>query len=328
MWSVVGHEWAVELLSRSIASEQISHAYLLTGLSRIGKTTLARALAQALNCQRADSKAPPCGICRSCQLARTNKHPDIQVIEPVQNHIRIEVLRALQNTAALSPVEGRYRVFVISQIDAATPSAVNCLLKTLEEPPARVIMVLTADRVEAVLPTIVSRCQVINLRPLPVGQVTQDLVERGVDPSQARLLGRLSQGRIGWAFAAADSPQFLEQRDRILDKLIDLNAATYTARFDYAEQLSKKAEQVPQILEILGSWWHDVLMLAAGSMTPVTNIDRQAQLEQWAARVSVQAATAMLRSVNQTAWQVDHNANLRLALEVLMLDMPTLTRSA
>lgn len=325
MWSVVGHKWAIELLSRSIASGQVSHAYLLSGLSHIGKTTLAREFAQALNCQQMDA---PCGACRACQLARAGRHPDIQVIEPVQNHIRIEVLRALQNAAALSPVEGKYRVFVISQIDTATPSAANCLLKTLEEPPARVILLLTADRIEAVLPTIISRCQAISLRPLTVGQVTQALEKQGIDPARAHLLGRLSQGRIGRALTAADDPQFLEQRERILNKLIDLSTATYVARFAYAEQLSKKDEQVPQVLEVLASWWHDVVMLASKSTVPIINVDRQAQLDQWAARIGVQTAAAMLRSVHQTAWQLEHNANLRLALEVLMLNMPSLTRPA
>ncbi len=325
VWSVVGHEWAIELLNRSIAGGQVSHAYLLSGLSRIGKTTLAREFARALNCQRMDA---PCGACRACQLALADRHPDIQVIEPVQNHIRIEVLRALQNSAALSPVEGKYRVFVISQIDTATPSAANCLLKTLEEPPARVILLLTANRIEAVLPTIVSRCQAINLRPLPAGLVTQTLEERGVDPVRAQLLGRLSQGRIGWALAAAADPHFLEQREQILDTLLDLGAATYTARFAYAEQLGKKDDLAPQVLEIWASWWHDVLMLTAQSTAPVINVDRQVQIERWAARIGVQAAAAALRGVYQAAWQLEHNANPRLALEVLMLNMPSLAQPA
>jgi len=328
VWSVIGHEWAVELLSRSLASGRLGHAYLLTGPAHIGKTTLAKELAQALNCRPADGATRPCGRCRNCRLAQADKHPDIQLVEPVQGHIRIDVLRAWQNTAALSPVEGQHRVFVLSRIDMATPAAANCLLKMLEEPPGCARFVLTADRIEAVLPTIVSRCQVLNLRPLPAAQVVHTLAERGVDLTRARLLGHLSQGRIGWALTAAADTQFVQQRERILDKVIELSTATYGERFVYAEQLSKKPEQVPQVLEIFASWWHDLLTLTAGSGVPICNIDRRTQLESWAARLSVATVVTMLRSIHRTAWLLENNVNLRLALEVLMLDMPLLAKSA
>lgn len=323
MWPVIGHEWAIELLSRSLLGGRIAHAYLLTGPANIGKTTLARSFAQALNCRRPGGQTPPCGQCPACRAVQADRHPDIQVIEPTQGHIRIDVLRAMQNAAALSPVEGPYRVFVLSRFDVATPSAANCLLKTLEEPPARVVLILTADRIEALLPTIVSRCQVLNLRPLSGEQVTQALESRGISPSRARLLGRLSQGRIGWAITAADNAQFWQQRERILDKLSELGTATYVERFAYAEQLCNKPEQIPQVVQVLGSWWHDLLTLTTGSETPVYNIDRQAQLERLATQYPVTQVVATLRSIYRTAWLLENNVNLRLALEVLMLDIPS-----
>ena len=138
MWPVIGHEWAVELLDRSIRTDRVSHAYLFVGPSQIGKTTLAKVFARALLCQGQDV---PCGACRACRLVQADRHPDVHLVAPVKDRIKIEEIRDLQRTVALSPVEGVYRVCVISRFDVATPSAANCLLKTLEEPPERVILV-------------------------------------------------------------------------------------------------------------------------------------------------------------------------------------------
>ena len=319
-WSVIGHRWAVDLLVRSLETNKVSHAYLLVGLPHIGKTTLARGLAQALNCVGA---SPPCGVCRSCWLVQADKHPDVRVLAPENGHIKIEDIRDLQRMAALSPVEGWYRVFVISQVDQATASAANGLLKTLEEPPERVVLLLTASRMESLLPTIVSRCQVLNLRPLSIKEVVATLLSRGVDKARAELLGRLSGGRVGWAIAAADDRDVLERRNAIVEKLIEIEQGSYTTRFSFADQWSKKPDHVSELLWVLGSWWHDVLLLASGSDVPITNTDRALEIERWAARFGVSAAAQTLQAIHQTTWRLEHNANLRLALEVLMLDMPS-----
>ncbi len=320
---VIGHEWAVELLGRSIEMRRVSHAYLLTGAAQIGKTTLARQFAQALNCVgRRTQQGQPCGVCRSCRLAQDDKHPDIRVLLPDGDRIKIEAIRELQTSAALAPVEGAFRVYVISPIDAATPAAANCLLKTLEEPPERVILILTANCLDMVLPTIVSRCQVVPMRPLPAARVTAALQQRGLASARADLIGRLTNGRIGWAIEMAQDAHTLDFREHVITRLIELVRENFTARFAYVEQISKKAEQIGDILRIWSSWWHDVLLLALGSNVPLTNIDYAAQLGEWAAHYDASAAARTLRCIDQTVWRLDHNANPRLALEVLMLDLP------
>jgi DNA polymerase-3 subunit delta' len=319
LWPIIGHEWAVELLDRSIATGKLSHAYLFVGPKQVGKHTLAVATAQAILCT---GEQPPCGTCRACRLTMAGKHPDVHLIGPEGRSIKIEVIRDMQHVISLSAVEGSHRVVIVDQFDLATPSAANALLKTLEEPPGQVILLLTAGRLEALLPTIVSRCQVLSLRLVPVDQVIAALQDRGVDDGQARLLGRLSQGRIGWALAAAEDEHMLAQREQALDAVRSLRHASHVERFSWAQSLSRTPDQVPYVLDIMASWWRDVLLLAADSRAPIANVDHERELEDWAVRHDVSDASAALTAIRETSWRLEHNANLRLALEVLTLDLP------
>ncbi|MBN1640458.1 MAG: DNA polymerase III subunit delta' [Anaerolineae bacterium] len=322
MWSIVGHEWAVDLLAHSIASRRLSHAYLFVGPDHVGKRTLARAFAQAILCTESDA---PCGVCRACRLVEMGRHPDVHVVEPEEDRIKIEAIRSLLHAVALSPIEGAYRICLISHFDRATASAANALLKTLEEPPETVILLLTASSVESLLPTIVSRCQVVPLRALSPARVSTALRAKGLDEARAQLLAHVSRGRIGWALAAAADGQALEVRASILDQIAALSRATYVERFAWAEQLSRQPEQVPTVLETMVSWWRDVLLLASGSSAPIANIDRRTELDAWASRYGVATARQALHALRETAWGLDRNANLRLALEVLALELPNST---
>jgi DNA polymerase-3 subunit delta' len=204
----------------------------------------------------------------------------------------------------------------------ATPSAANSLLKTLEEPPSRVILILTANRGESLLSTLVSRCQVLSLRLVPAEQIVATLRARGEDGDRAQLLGRLAQGRVGWALQASRDERMLSRRDQVLEKLQSLEKGAYQVRFAWAEQLSRDPERVPHVLDVLASWWRDVLVLASGSDIQITNVDCRSQLGQWAAHYDVATSQRVLHSIRDTAWRLERNANRRLALEVLMLDLP------
>jgi DNA polymerase-3 subunit delta' len=319
MWPIIGHEWAVELLDRSIATGKLSHAYLFVGPRQVGKHTLAKATAQAILCT---GDEPPCGTCRACRLVMADRHPDVQLIAPDGTSIKIEAIREMQHAVSLSAVEGPHRVVIIDEFDRATTSAANALLKTLEEPPRGVVLLLTTARLESLLPTIVSRCQVISLRLLPVERVIAALRARGIESGQAHLLGRLSQGRIGWALAAAQDEHLLAQRQQALDAVRSLRHASHVDRFSWAQSLSKKPDQVPYVLDIMASWWRDVLLLAAGSKAPIANVDHEDELQEWAIYHDISDASAALTAIRETTWRLEHHANLRLALEVLTLDLP------
>ena len=321
MWQVVGNKWAVDLLKRTLAGERMAHAYLLTGPPQIGKRSLALNFAQALNCL---DEEKPCGQCLACGKIAQGSHPDVQVIEGERGILKIDQMRALRHEAALSPLEGRWKVYIIRQMEQATAEAANCLLKTLEEPPSHVILMLTASQAEALLPTIVSRCQMFNLRPLAIETVQASLQERWrVDAERAELLARLSGGRLGWAVAASQNDAILDQRERHLDEMRELIGQGRVERLEHAQQLSRNPEAAPELLHLWLSWWRDLLLAASGSSAGIINMDRENTLRDQAQRYSLGQARNFVEALRTAVWRLEHNANARLTLEVLMLSLPT-----
>lgn len=321
-WPVIGHEWAVEHLDRAIRHGRVRHAYLITGPDRIGKSTLARAFAAALNCT---GSPVPCGECRACTLVAKVAHPDLTLVESGSEGgtFKIEQVRDLQQMLSLRPYEARYRVAILSRFHEANPAAANALLKTLEEPSPDVVLVLTANAAESLLPTIVSRCQVLALRPLPGQQVLAALEQQwGASPETARMLAQLSAGRMGWAIRAFEDPTELEQRASALSLLGEALRGSRRARFALVEQLSLEKSALLALLDYWQGYWRDVLLIATGSQAPITNYDRAGELQRLARIAGQEAAHRALIATRRTLDSLGKNANARLAMEVLMLDYP------
>ncbi len=341
-WRVIGHEWAVRGLARSLASDRVAHAYLLTGPHGIGKTTLARALAQALECT---GPHPPCGECRSCQKIARARHPDVLMIEGVpprydfdkdppppprsndreRRTLRIRQIRDLERDISRAPFEGRWKIVVLRRFEEAEEPAANAFLKTLEEPPARARLLLTARDTSLVLPTIASRCQVLPLRPLPIETVERALSERWqVDPASARLLARLSGGRLGWAVRASADPKMLEARRAYLDELAEALCEGRAERLMRADHIAKDTEKLPELLEYWLGWWRDLLLVQSGDGNRITNVDREDRLREQAALLSLDQVQKALKAVRETTHYLSQNANARLSVEILLLHLPRL----
>lgn len=321
-WPILGHDWAVTQLDRAVRDQHVAHAYLISGPAQIGKAALAKALALALNCTSDDR---PCGTCRSCKLIAAGKHPDVQMIAPEGRTLKIDQVRALEHDLALRPVEGRYRVAILDQFETATIEAQNALLKTLEEPPGYVVLILVAADPELLLQTIVSRCQAIALRPLTIAQVRDALIaSRPIDPARAELLAHLSGGRLGWAIDAAQDDTLLAARAQALDDLMRLLKADRVTRFAYAEDLAKKDGRARETLDLWRTWWRDVLLAASGSAAELVNLDRAEQIRGVAQHIDVAKAKSAAEACGRALWQIDHNATARLVVEVLLLDLPKL----
>ncbi|MCP4357446.1 MAG: DNA polymerase III subunit delta' [Chloroflexi bacterium] len=327
--TIIGHDWAVEMLQRSLAHGRTGHAYLITGPDQIGKTTLARAFAQALNCTGDED-----GLCRACTLIANDRHPDVKPVQPDVSGrgkltLKIETIRNLQQDLNLSAYEARRKVAILKRFDAATIGASNAFLKTLEEPPRNVVLILTAKDADTLLPTISSRCRVLNLRPLSPNLIEQSLTTRWhVAEEKAHLLAHLADGRLGWAIHAAEDKAILQKREAHLESLQSALTNQRVQRFQLADKLARKPETLPDTVRTWLSWWRDVNLLvqyesAGGTLTAsVSNIDQISQLQQTSQTISVGSALASLKQTNLALWQLTRNANTRLVLENLLLIYP------
>ena len=333
MWRTFGHDMAVELLKRSLEEGRLSHAYLLAGPRQVGKMTLAVDLAQALNCT---GENRPCGECGQCQRIARGLHADVRVVALTGDEredgrgrvaISIEQVREVQREASLKPYEGRRRVFIFDGAEHLSEEAANCLLKTLEEPPDQVtLLLLTSDR-DALVPTLVSRCQLIELRPIPVAIVSQ-VLQDGYDVGKERAdeTARLSEGRPGWAIEAATHPEMLQDLSDKLGAIEGLVRGGPEERFAYAASLALKVgrdrDSGRRELALWLAWWRDVLLVKEGGAEFVTHPSRSGTLRSAADALSRAQVTGALNAVRETVEHLERNVNPRLALEHMMLALP------
>jgi DNA polymerase-3 subunit delta' len=215
----------------------------------------------------------------------------------------------------------------------ATDQASNALLKTLEEPPPNVILILTAESKETLLPTIVSRCEVIALRTVATDDIAAFLVSQGESQERSFLLAGIASGRPGWAISVLKNPTILEKREQLLDELTKLIAENRQNRFAYVRDwndslrkqfpvLDDRRKECISVLELWLGYWRDVMLVALGNMEPKGNPDRKDDIDIHSRGIPKTRIMQILGSLQDTIVAVDKNANIQLALEALMIDLP------
>ena len=322
---MIGHEWAVQLLKQHVIQETQRQAYLITGPESVGRRTLAIRFAQAVNCPQPIEQGMPCLDCPTCGQIERMVHPDLTVVEAdrVGGQLKVDQIRGLQHGLSLTPYDAKYRIAILLRFEEANRQAANALLKTLEEPPPQVILMLTAESTDQLLPTIVSRCEVIRLRPISSGVIKEGLQTNWQVPSaEANLLTHLSSGRPGYTFQLYQNPGKLSLRRTWLDELFNLLSANRVERFEYAESMAKDAKTLPEKLKIWQAFWRDVMLRSSNRSSQITNIDYQEIVDQLANNLGQKKAHNLVVAVEQIFDHLDHNVNPRLALEVFMLDLP------
>lgn len=326
-WGIIGHQHAVQQMQLAVKRQEVPHALLITGPDSVGKRTFALKLAQAMHCTAENAEQRPCDQCSACRRVNSGNYPDLRVITPEEGKrgVKIDPIRALIQFLTLTPIESQYKIGIITTFEHIVPNAANALLKTLEEPPSYAHLILLATDAELLLPTIVSRCCQITLRPLSRPEIVAGLVaQRGSSPEEARRLARLSGGRVGWAIRALQQPEFLRRQSEALQLLFKVLQSEIPTRFDLAQELARDALQVRETLDYWQASWRDVLLLQTGNADQITYLEERTTLEEIAGTVTLDVTAQILQRLTTALEDLFRNANTRLLVESLFLNLPQL----
>jgi DNA polymerase-3 subunit delta' len=337
---IVGHDRAIGFLRRSIAAGRSGASLIFHGPEGVGRRLTALSLAQALNC--AGEPGEGCGACRTClRIARVESgtvqegdhkgdaceftaHPDVHIIVPGKNEIRIDEVRSLRNQAHRRPFEGHRSVFIVDPAERLTPAAANAILKTLEEPPPTTCIILIAGDPAALLPTVRSRCRLVPFHPLSPEAVREALMAKGGwEAPDARIVSTLTNGRIGRAMAF-DLDGYRTRRQEVLGVLGRLSRPQPRAHIlKDAEVLGSKgdASAMEDALEILEGILRDAMLLQAGGRaSSLANVDVEPPLRALAQGMG-EALPGCLQRIGRARSDLRWNVNRQLLAEVLLLDL-------
>jgi len=329
---IIGHQKIIDFLSKGIKAERLAHAYLFVGPSQVGKKTTALEFVKALLCQNPAGVFKPCAKCRNCVLINQGQHPDVMFIvpgsqnskmegkdagEPVKNQeIKISQIRELQHQLSLTPFSAPRKVVIIDSAEKMTQEASNCLLKTFEEPPPKSLLILISSNFERLLPTIISRCQMIKF--LPVGRkVTEDGLRKAGTKNQPKIMQvvRLASGRPGVAISLIKTPALFAEYEKSVVDFKDLLRKDLVEKFKYAQKLSQNAPDAQEILDQWLVWLRDQMLVGAGAKTLLVLNDSGASYPLASIFRSIKNVQETQRLLGESSF------NARLVLENLMIKL-------
>ncbi len=325
----VGNEHVSIQISRAVVHDQLPHALIFGGPDGVGKKLLATELAKYLNCQLRPSAEEPsrflygCDTCSSCKKISAGTHPDVRIISPEETYIRIDQMRQIRSELNLRPFEGRERVYIIDQAEKLNLEASNSILKTLEEPPENVIIILVSVNPNALLPTIRSRCQLYKFSPIGLSDMIAVLKsEKGLSTEDAEIAAKLAQGSIGKA-VSLDILDFRKSRKEIflaLRNLLKSRDVVHSSKL--AQMLSKEKKLVETWLSLIFLLLRDMLVLKYSKDRRVlVNFDIANILHNLSSEIDPSNLSSFVESVKEAQRAIDKNANRQLTLEILFLNL-------
>lgn len=312
---IIGYDRNVSLLKRALATGKLSHAYLFYGIDGSGMMDTALALVEAIFCNGRDG----CGECPSCRKVAGLRHPDLHHVQPDGAFIKIDQIRELQKELSYRPFEAPKKACIIEEADKMNSSAANAFLKTLEEPSGDAILILMTTHVDAVLPTILSRCQQLRFPSLSTETIAAQLREKGADEDSARIAAALAGGSIERArdIVAGD---WLQTRKSLLEMITALSPEAIFPLFAAAEETAKDKDSAIHLVDLLNVFWRDVLLTQSGS-SQIVNTDLLTLVRSVSVRNSLDRVIEKLERIARTRQALTRNANPRLAIEVLLMGL-------
>jgi len=335
---IIGQDKAVQFLRQVVSKGSVPHAYLFTGIPGIGKTTAAMAFTRAINCLE-PANGEGCGLCVSCRQVMGRNFPDFEFIEPEGQEIKIGQIRNLIRALHFKTVSGRYRVSIIQRAERMNDESSNAFLKTLEEPPPGNILVLNVTEPRDLLPTIVSRCQKVAFRPIPVPVLAEWLKEKKkLDDEKALVLAKISQGSLGNAIRMCDG-DFIEKRQEYLFKLIHLPELSKEQALDMAlEYTGKKKKRNSSklsggetdlfvLLSIWRTWYRDLLLVKEKSPDDfLINFDFSNKLKKISKGYKIEHLIDGCQVLDQAQRDLQRTRNVDLMMENTVLTLKKLGR--
>jgi DNA polymerase III subunit delta' len=331
--SVSGQRRSIQFLTNLLQSKAIPHALLFTGNEGVGKNEIALIFAAACNCTRRSpdylsggqkgSDHPmiePCGHCKSCRKIKSCNHPDVIQITPDNHTIKIDQIRSICRTLAMKPYEAKLRVVIIFDAQTMNTASANALLKVLEEPSEQTIFILIATQLSVLLPTIVSRCQHFHFRPFSRNEIAAMLIQKhNLNEQDANIMANMSNGSYSRALAMNNDHR-INYRRWILHIMESLSSKTIGSRLALAEKLSKNKDLLGYALRIILSYLRDIVIWKFRP-EKIINSDIKQSISAASQHVHINSTLAKIRAIQKVQQNIDSNIKLRLALEILILEL-------
>ncbi len=320
--SIIGHEQVKQHLQTAIEQNKISHSYIINGEPGSGKKLLAAIFAETLQCE--DKGINPCGLCKSCIQAESKNHPDIIWVTHEKYSIGVDDIRnQLNNDIGIKPYSSPYKIYIIPDADKMTEQAQNALLKTIEEPPEYAVILLLTNNMESLLPTILSRCVTLNLKPVKTELIEKYLMERCKVPDyMARISARFSQGNVGKAIRYSSSEDFLELKEETLHLLKYIDEMEIYEVVEAVRHLAEHKLEINDCIDLMQLWYRDVLMFkVTKDPNSILFKDEYSFLSTQAKKRGYEELEDIIKAMDKAKKRLDANVNFDIAIELMLLSI-------
>ena len=318
---IIGQDQLKEHIQNAITSNKVSHAYIINGERNAGKEFIARIFAMTLQCEKGGTD--PCNECHSCKQALSHNHPDIVYISHEKpNTIGVEDIRGqINNDIGIKPYSSPRKIYIMNEGEKMTPQAQNALLKTLEEPPEYAVILILTDNVEALLPTVISRCVVLNMKPVSDNLVKKYLMEElSVPDYKANICVSFARGNIGKAKLLASSEEFEKVKDEAITLVKYINDMEINEIVKAIKKIMGYKLDVNDYLDILTVWYRDVLLFkATKDMNSLVFKQEIQQIRRVADRSTYEGIETIVSALQQAKRRLEANVNFDLTMELMLL---------